>query len=332
MSYKKGLVATLAELEDFYRGQNAGDILELMNKNNDILNDIRWMESNLTDGHKTRIRTGLPAVYWRRLYKGVPVSKSEWAEVKEATSMLEARSVLDVKELALYADNARAYRASEDTAFLESMRQKVATTIFYGDSSKAKDEFNGLAMRYPSVNSPNVVDAGGTGSKLTSLWLICWGERTVHGLYPKGSNAGLESKDLGETTVRDDDGLEFEAVITRYNWNVGLAVRDWRAVVRVGNIDLDAITKKDEDGNFEVDLQALTIRAKNKMPINMRSQAIWYCNDEFLTALEIQSIDKGNVNLTYGEYFNAKAIPVLHGRPIRQSDAISTNEKPLATK
>ena len=30
MAYMKGLVATLAELEDFYKGQPAGDILELM--------------------------------------------------------------------------------------------------------------------------------------------------------------------------------------------------------------------------------------------------------------------------------------------------------------
>ena len=82
MSYEKGLVATLAELEDFYKGQPAGDIIELMNQTNDILSDVQWMESNQSDGHLTRVRTGLPAVYWRRLYQGTPPSKSQWAQVK----------------------------------------------------------------------------------------------------------------------------------------------------------------------------------------------------------------------------------------------------------
>ena len=39
MAYQKGLVATLAELEEFYKGQKAGDVLELMNQTNDILTD-----------------------------------------------------------------------------------------------------------------------------------------------------------------------------------------------------------------------------------------------------------------------------------------------------
>ena len=96
MSYEKSLVATLAELEDFYKGQPAGDIIELMNQTNDILSDVQWMESNQTDGHLTRVRTGLPAVYWRRLYQGTPPSKSQWAQVKESCGMLEARMELDI--------------------------------------------------------------------------------------------------------------------------------------------------------------------------------------------------------------------------------------------
>lgn len=329
MAYLKGLVATLAELEDFYKGQPAGDILELMNMTNDILSDVRWMEANHTDGHLTRIRTGLPEVYWRRLYRGTPPGKSQWAQVREATGMLEARMELDVKELELYGDKARAFRLSEGKAFAESMRQKVASTLFYGDSNVNPDEFNGLAMRYPSVTSPNVIDAGGTGGSLTSVWLICWDSNTVHGIYPKGSTGGLSSRDLGESTTTDGDGCKFEVVTDRYNWDCGLAVRDWRAVVRIGNIDVDRLSLPSSDKDF-INLQALTIQAKNKMPVNMRNRAIWYCNDQVMTALEMQSVDKGNVHLSYGEYFDSKSVPVLHGRPIRQCDVISARESALA--
>ena len=242
--------------------------------------------------------------------------------------MLEARMELDVKELELYGDKARAFRLSEGKAFAEAMRQKVATTLFYGDSNVNPDEFNGLSMRYPSLSSPNVIDAGGTGNNLTSMWFINWGSNTVHGLYPKGSTAGMKSRDLGESTTTDNDGCKFQVMTDLYNWDCGLAVRDWRAVVRIANIDTSKLLLPSTDKSY-VNLQALTIKAKNKMPVNMRNGAVWYCNDEVMTALEMQSIDKGNVHLNYGEYFNAKAVPVLHGRPIRQCDVISNHETAL---
>ena len=330
MAYQKGLVATLAELEDFYKGQEAGDIIELMNQTNDILSDVQWMESNQSDGHLTRIRTGLPEVYWRRLYKGTPPSKSQWSQVKEPCGQLEALQELDVAEIELYGDRAKAFRLSEAKAHMEAMRQKVATTLFYGDSAVTPDEFNGFAQRYPSTSSPNVVNAGGsTANKETSMWLVAWGSDTVHGLYPKGSTGGLQKEDLGKYMTADTDGNKFQCVGDKYNWRCGLAVRDWRAVVRICNIDTTKLTVRKGGSGF-IDLQALTIAAKNKMPAGMRSRAIWYCNQDVLTALELQAIDYGTVHLTYGELFGSKAVPMLHGRPIRQCDAILSTEAVVA--
>lgn len=328
MAYEKGLVATLAELEDFYKGQPAGDIIELMNQTNDILSDITWMESNQSEGHKTRIRTGLPEVYWRRLYRGTPPSKSQWSQVVEACGMLEARMELDVAEIELYGDKARAFRLSEGMAFAEAMRQKVASTLFYGNSNLNPDEFNGLAMRYPSKDSPHVLDAGGTGNKCTSMYLVNWGANTCHGIYPKGSTGGLSNKDLGEYMTTDDNGNKFQCIGDLYKWRCGLAVRDWRSVVRLANIPVEKLTLRKGEAGF-LDLQGLTIRAKNMMPQNMRDKAIWYCNQDVLTALELQSTDAGNVHLVYGEFFASKAVPNLHGRPIRQCDVISSTEAAL---
>ena len=60
MATSLGFVVSLAEMEQFYRGEKAGQIIELMNKTNDIVDDVLWMEANQSDGHLTRIRTGLP--------------------------------------------------------------------------------------------------------------------------------------------------------------------------------------------------------------------------------------------------------------------------------
>ena len=323
-----GLVATLAELEDFYKGQPAGNIIELMNQTNDILDDVPWMESNQSDGHLTRIRTGLPEVYWRRLYQGTPPSKSQWSQVKEGCGILEALMELDVEETKLYADKLNAFRMSESKAFTEAMRQKVAKTLFYGDSNVTPDEFNGLSMRYPGKTSPHVVDAGGTGAKCTSMWLVSWGAQTVHGLYPKGSQGGFEHKDMGEYVTNDDNGRKFEVLGDKYNWRCGLTVRDWRSVVRIANIDTTKLGLSYGESGF-VDLQKLTIMAKNMMPEMMRSKAIWYCNQDVMTALEMQAIDPKGVHLTYGEFFDSKGVPILHGRPVRQCDAIISTEPAL---
>lgn len=326
MSYKKGLVATLAELEDFYKGEKAGEVIELMNQTNDILSDVQWMESNQSDGHLTRIRTGLPEVYWRRLYKGTPPSKSEWSQVKETCGMLEALQELDVAEVELYGDKARAFRLSESKAFAEAMRQKVATTLFYGDNSTVPDEFNGLAKRYPSTSAPHVVSASGsTANKETSMYLVCWGSDSVHGLYPRGSAGGLKNEDLGKYMTTDASGNKFQVVGDKYTWRCGLAVRDWRAVVRICNIDTTKLTLRKGASGW-IDLQQLTITAKNLMPPQMRSKAIWYCNQDVMTALEMQAIDYNTVHLNYGEFFDSKAVPILHGRPVRQCDAIVSTE------
>lgn len=336
MSYNKGIVATLPELEQFYKGEKAGDIIELMNQTNDIITDIPFMESNHSDGHLTRIRTGLPEVYWRRLYQGTPPSKAQFSQVKEVCGMLEALMELDVAEVALYGDRAKTFRLSEGKAFAEAMRQKVARTLFYGDSNVNPDEFNGLAMRYPSKTSPNVIDAGGTGGRCTSMYLICWGANTAHGLYPKGSTGGLSTEDLGKYMTQDSDGRKFQVVGDMYNWQCGLTVRDWRAVVRIANIPVGRLILPKGESGF-VDLHRLSVMAKNRMPENMRNQAIWYCNADVLTALELQATDAGNVTLTYrtqdaaqgGPLFRSTQITSLHGRPIRQCDALAVTEKTI---
>ena len=86
-----------------------------------------------------------------------------------------------------------------------------------------------------------------------------------------------------------------------------------------------ALGKRKGEEGF-VDLQKLTIEAKNRMPQHLRQKAVWYANADVLTALELQNSDAGQVQLHYGEFFDAKAVPVLHGRPVRQCDAIASDE------
>lgn len=324
------LVRTMAEWGAFFDSQgNANDVIELMGQDNSINDDILYMEANGTDGHKTTIRNGLPTVYFRRLYKGIPNSKSTVTEVKDNCAMMEARNELDVKLLQLYGSQAAAYRAGEAKSFTEAFMQKHATTIFYGDADTNPDQFFGLHYRYPSKTAPNVVDAGGSGSACTSMWGIVWGQNEVHGIFPKGSKMGLGMRSLPEYDAFDANNNRYRAVGDLFEWNVGLTVRDWRCVVRICNIDTTKLALYKGDSGF-IDLQRLTVQAKNKIPTVKRGRMIWYCNEAVMTAMEMQASDKGNVQLMYGELFTSKGVPFLHTRPVRQCDAILSTETALS--
>jgi hypothetical protein len=71
---------------------------------------------------------------------------------------------------------------------------------------------SGPSARYSTLNTntdligSNLTDAGGTGSDNTSIWLKVWGDNTVHGVFPKGSKAGLQHNHLGEQTLIDGAG------------------------------------------------------------------------------------------------------------------------------
>ncbi|MDT0278491.1 major capsid protein, partial [Blastococcus goldschmidtiae] len=120
-------------------------------------------------------------------------------------------------------------------------------------------------------NAQNIVDAGGTGSNLTSIWLVVWGTNTVHGIFPKGQKAGLDHKDLGEQTLVDDNGGKYQGYRTHYKWDNGLSVRDWRYVVRIANIDTTKLGADDGPN-----LAKLMVQALHRIPNLQMGKAVFY--------------------------------------------------------
>ena len=220
-------------------------VIELLGQTNEMLTDMLWMQCNDGAGHKTTVRTGLPVATWRLLNYGVQKSKSNTAQVRDATGMLESYSDID-KALADLNGNTAEFRLGEDMAFIEAMNQGMQQTVLYGNTTSTPERFVGLGPRFSTVNTANsqtannVIDAGGSGSTNSSIWLIGWGQNTVHGLFPKGSKAGLQVRDLGEVPLYDANNNVYQGYRTHFKWDCGLSVRDWRFVVRVANINVTA--------------------------------------------------------------------------------------------
>ncbi|EHN1498431.1 hypothetical protein KHR61_003622 [Salmonella enterica] len=298
-------------------------ITELLSQTNPILEDMLIVEGNLPTGHRTTIRTGLPDATWRLLNYGVPNSKSTTAQVTDSIGMLETYAEID-KSLADLNGNTSEFRLSEDRAFLEAMNQKMAQTLFYGDTSVNPQQFMGLSSRYSSKsagNGQNIIDAGGTGTDNTSIWLVVWGENTVHGIFPKGQKAGLHMEDKGQQTLKDAAGGQYEGYRTHYKWDNGLTLRDWRYVVRIANIDVSDLSVPASAANIVTQM----VKALHRVPNLKMGRAVFYMNRTVAQALDLQSLDKASLALsvkeTEGEWWTT-----FRGIPIRETDAILETE------
>lgn len=219
-------------------------IAEMLSQANEWQDDCPYLEANEVGGHKFTFRTSIPTGSWRQYLQGVPYAKSTTAQATVSIGSLEDYSQIDRMQAEDSGDVER-YRESEDAAFLEGMSQTMTQTLFYGNTVSTPAEFMGLSPFYNTVststaqNAANVLDAGGTGSSNLSFWLVCWGERTIFGLYPRGSKAGLSMEDKGDTVPGFDSlGNRFEAYTSWFRWQMGLCPMDWRYAARIANVDV----------------------------------------------------------------------------------------------
>lgn len=301
-------------------------IVELMAKQNDILMDAEYQECNDGSKHKTTMRSGIPEPTWRLFNKGIQPSKSTTVPVLDTTGMMEDYGLVD-KALADLSGNADGFRVSENVAKLQGFNNKAARYMFYGNTSSEPEAFLGLSPRYndkSAESGANIIDAGGTGSTNASLWFVTWGEMTTHLLYPKGSVAGFQHRNLGEDTVKDAVGGEYQAYRDHFKWDIGMSVRDWRANARVANIDVSTLTA---DGATGSKLIELMIKAYYLLenPMQGEGRTVIYANRTLQTFLHLQAMNSKNVNLTIGEYAGKK-IPEFLGIPIKRVDALLNTE------
>jgi hypothetical protein len=333
-------MSTVATLTDVAKrldpdGQIA-QIVEMLNQFNPILDDMAWNEGNLPTGHRTTVRTGLPAVTWRLLNNGVVPSKSTTAQIDEQAGMLEAFCEID-KDLAMLNGNTAAFRMSEARAFIEAMTQEMAQTLIYGAAS-APEEFIGLAARYPALSgsesAQNVITASGSpsGADQSSMWLVAWSPDAVFGIYPKGSQAGLVHEDLGEQMVQTGTGIgtgRMMALVDRWQWKCGLALRDWRYVVRICNIDTSVLVA-DFAGTTTRLIECMS-RALDRIPTFAGTRPAFYCNRTVFSWLRIHAMNRTSnvlaIDQGLDQFGNVKRGELtFQGIPVKRVDQLLNTE------
>ena len=309
--------------------------VNLLVQGNEILEDMTWEEGNLPTGNRTTIVTGLPTVTFRRMNEGVPLSKSTHAQIDDTAASLEGFFQVD-RENALISGNVNRYRYNQSADFMESMNQTLAAYLFYGNTGVQPESFNGFATRFNTLASGQVVDGGGTGTDNTSIWLIAWSPNKVTGIYPKGTMGGLQHHDVTVNktpygsvpgayvgdVLQDATGKNYMGYRDHFQWRCGLAVKDYRAIVRVANLDISNLVTE----TSAADLIKLMIKAFYKLPTQLRknngamgglTRAAWYVNPTIKSMLHTQALSKAANQITLKDIAGVEVVHFL-GLPVRE--------------
>jgi hypothetical protein len=303
-------------------------VVEYLTRRSTVLEDMPMKEGNLTTGERVSGRTSLPSEGsgwgWTRINEGVAPGKSTTRQVDEPCGMLNGLSKVDSRLIRL--NGGPAFRLSEDKAFMAAMKNDVERGTFYHSVSTTPQKFTGFFPRLDATSGNEAATqiikhtSGASGNDQTSILMVVWGFDTVYGFFPQGSTGGLVAKDLGEELVSDGDGGEYPAYRTWFDWSIGLAVRDWRYVARVCNIDTSALSLTADD------IIPKMIDAYYRLQDTVSGDCRIYCNRYIQAALHRQArAAVGNSSLSLA-MVEGKEIVTFMGHPIRLTDGIVVTE------
>lgn len=329
----------LVTLADVAKSKNKmiGKVAEVLVQENPMLNDIPYVPMNEGTIHKEDIRSALPAVYYRKANQAIPASKTTIEERTFQAAHFESKSQMDFKVASRGGIDRIAYnRWNQAQGHIQAQAIEHAGLTIYGSPIDSNRKTPGLMDIYSTVSaseetSKQIVDAGGTTGDNTSILLVHWGENSVFGIYPEGTQAGLKRIDRsqGNTQVQiaaldsAGDAGSFWGFEEQFEIDHGLVVKDYRQAGRIANIDPALLLS----GVAAANLIDLMISLKYRIHNPQNGQGVWYVNRSIEAFLHKQSLTAvgAGAGLTYDNYQGQKILTFL-GMPVRRSDALLNTE------
>lgn len=315
-------------------------LVNLLSQENGILDDCLAVECQSGNAFEFTQVVKLPQPSRRSYNQGI--NPTQGAVAKQVTTCTEyADLALIDQSLARLGGNLAELRGQEDQLHLQSMGQLVASDLFYSNRAADPTQFTGFANIYNTVSTAtsnianNVIDCGGTGNTNASMWLITWGPKQIHTIFPNGLPAGLQHVDNGLQNAYDANQKLFIAYQTWMQWNLGLAIHDWRYAVRACNIDV-TLFGGGSAANLIGILAAMVMKPPvmpagagpvqtSDVPTVTMGRSAIYVNRTVYLALDQQAQNKTNVLLQMTQW-DGHTILAYRGIPIRIVDALTNAE------
>jgi hypothetical protein len=216
------------------------DAIDVLSKNVPMIEEGVWDEANGDTTHEMLRVTKKPTGTFGRLNKGVAVEAVTTVPITEYLGTLESRMEIDTRIIRKSSDPIK-FRRDREKLHMSGLKDTMHEAIFsynsHGNRGTDMAEFDGLGTRFGKLVADQVVGMGGTGSDLSSAWLIKWGLDGFHFLYPRDGNKILNVVDHGEEKVFDSAGDPYYALVSAFEWTMGIGIADNRCVKRLANIE-----------------------------------------------------------------------------------------------
>ena len=315
-------------LVEIAKRTNNGNVLtvaEALSRMDEVFMDGVWVPCNQLASHVHTRRTVLPTGTWRKINIGAAIESSHTKQVVEAPGRLEAWSQIDEATLQTLLGDQAKFRSTEDMAFAMGLAQTAATALVSGDTLTTPEKFDGFNIRLNAAGT-YVLSSGGTGSDLTSVYFVQWGEDMVHFIFQPEVGHGdagspIKVNPKGLETITDSDGGLFAGYRTQFVLSMGLAVHDDRCIARMANIEDDV-----SGANlFEPDY---AIGILNSM-LNRGRGVTMYAHQKVLSQIDVMAMDKLNVLYQVSDLFG-EPVTRFRGSPVRQLDAITITQSAVS--
>ena len=328
-----GQSMTLADLANTFaaNGKKPEILINLMSEETPLGQDMTWRATNKDTDYVFRATDALPGVSFRSINEGVFPTRGSATVITETCSLLESAFVID-KELMDISPEKEVYRLEQAQLQLESFMQRFSEEVWYGNRSGDPRGLQGLSERYSNMTGPardQIIDAGGIGMDNASIWFVTHGDRTFHGIYPRSTKAGFEHIPGALENITDkidaatNQISSYQGYLDRFKWRIGIALPDWRQIVRIANISTTALANDEE----APDLLLLMTRAANRIKsVSGSGKVVIYMNREVKEAWEVQLLRKQNLALTL-DSATGKIVTGFHSWPIKVDDTLISAEE-----
>lgn len=318
----QNVMTLLEQAKRRYNGE-VQKIAEILNRINDIIGNVAAYEANDVHSHTVTKRHRLPTINERAVNEGASSGISQVRQYREDLTVLD--SIVQMDEL-LYdpEPDFREFLMTEIAAQLEGTMQTFATRFIYGDRSSNPKTINGLATRYNALAANSVVSAGGSGSDLTSVWLIETGKNAFYLFYPKGSSAGIKTKDIGEATLYDASSNPYRGYEYQVQMKFGMAIPDDRAIKRLANIESTG-----ESNNIRADAVTANLTLLTDQLPSFGRNAVVLANRTTKGQMDVWALNKSNAAYTLQQLEDGTMITRFNGMPVIIAEAILDTESAL---
>lgn len=291
-------------------------IAKTMAKEMPLLLDIKWYPSNDIWVHKSLRQAKESSGSWRGINEYVSSGVTLTDEQMDVIGIIEDFATYDKLWIDRQPDPAMA-RNGRALMHIQGMSKEICSTYLYGNNKVTPKKPHGIAPRIASLGR-YAVGCGGTGSDLSSIYVVTWGEGLVYGIYPKhGESPGgeflLKHTDMGVRVDTNSNGNKLIVYEDNFKFEGGLVVEDNRCLGRLANIETSgAVNTFDEDKLIEL---------IGNMVVG--EGTVIYCNETILTQMRIRMKDKQNIYFTPGKGAGLFGEPVMFfdNIPIRKIDS-----------